>query len=111
MGGNISGARANLTWSFGSALPGRRHEVGWIGRRIVCQMMKTADYLAVTPLFSARALQTRGSRGEWAPRGKGARRPLPLVGKGIPWGEELRNCFCVADKGLLWRKRLQIGLS
>ena len=49
MGGDISGARANLTWSFGSALRGRLHEVGWIGRRIVCQMMKTADYLAVTP--------------------------------------------------------------
>ena len=63
-GGNISGARANLTWSFGSALRGRHHEVGWIGRRIVCQMMKTADYLAVTPLFSARALQTRDFRGE-----------------------------------------------
>ena len=64
MGGNISGARTNLTWSFGSALPGRHHEVGWIGRRIVCQMMKTADFLAVTPSFSARALLARGSRGE-----------------------------------------------
>ena len=50
--------------------------MGWIGRPIACQMMKTADFLAVTPSFSAHALLTRGSRGEWEPR-RSCRSPGP----------------------------------
>ena len=52
--------------------------MGWIGRQIACQMMKTADYLAVTPSFSAHALLARGSCGEWEPR-RSCRSPGPIA--------------------------------
>ena len=80
--------------------------MGWIGQRIACQMMKTADFLAVTPSFFARALLARGSRGE------GDREiPLRLSTTGIS-RERDRSCLrrCSAA-GLPWGKGLQVGLS
>ena len=62
--GRTSQALALFDLVFWFCVAERHHEMGWIGRRIACQMMKTADYLAVNPLFSARALLARDSRGE-----------------------------------------------
>lgn len=72
------------------------------------RLMKTADFLAVTPSFSARALLAKSSCGEWVPRdafalasyglpmGRGREGVLPLTDNRFPMveGAEKLPLFC-----------------